>query len=210
MNLTEAMHWRYATKQMNGEIVPQSKVDAIVEAARMAPTSSGLQPFEVIVISNKELKEKIQPIAMNQAQIGQSSHLIVFAAWDTYTIERINNHFSFNNKERGMPDSATDDYRNMLLGMFGQQTPEQHFVHTSKQSYIALGYATIAAAFEHVDATPMEGFNPAALDELLGLKEKGLKSVTILALGYRNEDKDWLVKLKKVRRPNDKFFTEIK
>lgn len=210
MNFKDALQWRYATKQMSGEVVPQEKLDAITEAARMAPTSSGIQPFEILVISNKALKEQIQPIAFNQPTIVQSSHLLVFAAWDHYTEERINNHFKYNSEERGLPETATDDYRKMLLNMYGNQTAEQHFTHAAKQSYIALGYATIAAALEQVDATPMEGFNPAALDELLNLKEKGLRSVSLLALGYRKPEGDWLVNLKKVRRPRSRFITEIK
>ena len=80
MNLLENLNWRYATKAMTGASVPQAKIDAIINATLLCPTSSGLQPFEVILISNKDLKKKIAPIAMNQAVIEQSSHLIIFAA----------------------------------------------------------------------------------------------------------------------------------
>ena len=210
MNLIENLNWRYATKQMTGEVVPAEKVNIIVNATLLCPTSSGLQPFEIILISNKELKEKIQPIAYNQPQIVQASHIIIFAAWDEYTPERINNHFSYLNKQRGLPDSTTDAYRNMTLTTFANLTKEQHFAHAAKQSYIGLGYATIAAAIEKIDATPMEGFNPAAVDELLELNKKGLKSTAILALGYRDIKIDWLVNLKKVRKPLSEFVTEIK
>lgn len=197
MNLIEALNWRYATKQMTGAVVPQAKLDIILNATLLTPTSSGLQPFEVILISNKALREKILPIAHHQPQISQASHLMVFAAWDNYSPERVNEHFSYMNKKRNMPDSTTDDYRNMMLGLFATQTPEQHFQHAAKQAYIGLGFAMIAAATEEVDATPMEGFNPAALDVLLNLNDTGFKTTVILALGYRNAEKDWLVKLKK-------------
>ena len=109
-----------------------------------------------------------------------------------------------------MPDSSTDGYRQMLLALFKTQTHQQHFQHAAKQSYIGLGYATIAAANEQVDATPMEGFNPGALDELLELKKRHLKSTAILALGYRDTKTDWLVKLKKIREPLSEFITLIK
>ncbi|MEO8772053.1 MAG: nitroreductase family protein [Ferruginibacter sp.] len=210
MNLTEILNWRYATKAMTNEIIPDEKINSIMSVTLLCPSSSGLQPFNIILISNQELKKKISPIAMNQPVIEQSSHLMVFAAWDSYTEERINHHFYYINKQRGMPGSTTDNYRKMLLKLFEKQTPQQHFQHAAKQSYIGLGYATIAAANEQVDATPMEGFNPEALDELLELKKQGLKSTAILALGYRDIKTDWLVKLKKVREPLSEFVTIIK
>jgi nitroreductase len=89
------------------------------------------------------------------------------------------------------------------------QTAEQNFAHTAKQSAIALGIALVAAADQQVDATPMEGFNAAALDELLGLTAKGLKSTAILPLGYRDEANDWLAKMKKVRTPKELLYTHL-
>jgi len=207
MNLTESLSWRYATKAMTGAIVPQPKLDLIMNATLLCPTSSGLQPFEVILISNKELKEKISPIAHHQPVITQSSHLMIFAAWDSYTTERINHHFSYLNQQRAMPDSTTDGYRNTTIALFAKQTQEQHFAHAAKQAYIGLGFALITAAVEKVDSTPMEGFDPEKLDDLLELNKKGLKSIAILALGYRNVEKDWLVKLKKVRKSMSEFVT---
>lgn len=207
MNLIESLNWRYATKAMTGELVPQPKIDLIMNATLLCPTSSGLQPFEVILISNKEMKEKILPIAHNQPVTVQSSHLMIFAAWDSYTTERINHHFTYLNQQRAMPDSTTDDFRNTTIALFAKQTKEQHFAHAAKQAYIGLGFALIAAALEKVDSTPMEGFDPEKLDNLLELNKKGLKSTCILALGYRDTAKDWLVKLKKIREPMSEFVT---
>lgn len=209
MSLLENLQWRYATKKMTGEKIPQEKIDYILEAIRLSPSSSGLQPYEILVITNQELKEKIRPIAFDQSQITDASHLLVFAAWDKYTEQRINDFFAFSNAERGLPDSATDAYRTRLITMTTTQTPEQNFAHTAKQSAIALSIAMLAAAEQKVDATPMEGFNAAALDELLGLKDKGLKSTAILALGYRDEANDWLAKLKKVRTPSELLYTHL-
>jgi len=209
MELIDALNWRYATKKMNGQPVPQEKVDKILEAASLAPTSSGLQPFEIIVITNPELKEKIKTIANGQSQITDGSHVLIFAAWDRYTEDRINQIFTHMNTERGVPDSATDAYRTMLIEVYTKQTAQQNFEHAARQAYISFGTAIAAAAELKVDATPMEGFDSEALDTLLGLPEKGLKSVTILPLGYRDESNDWLFKLKKVRRPKEEFITEI-
>ncbi|MDR7131354.1 nitroreductase [Algoriphagus sp. 4150] len=209
MQVLENLNWRYATKSMNGTPVPQEKVDYILEAVRLTASSSGLQPYEILVITDPEIKERIKPIAWNQSQITDASHVLVFAAWDNYTAERINSVFKSNNEQRGLPDSTTDEYRKRLLSLYTAKTAEENFTHTAKQAYIALGTALIAAAEQQVDSTPMEGFDPAALDEILDLKSKGLRSVVVLPLGYRNEENDWLVNMKKVRTPKEKFVTVI-
>ncbi len=211
MELLEKLQWRYATKKMNpAKGVPQDKVERILEAARLAPTSSGLQPFEIIVVTSDEVRQKIQPIAWNQSQITECSHLLVFAAWDDYTPERINMMFDLTNEERGFKNEGWENYRQLLLSRYPQRGAEMNFQHAARQAYIGLGAALIAAAFEEVDSTPMEGFDPDKLDEILNLRARGLRSVAILPLGYREADKDWLVNLKKVRRPRHAFITEIK
>jgi nitroreductase/dihydropteridine reductase len=209
MELLDKLNWRYAAKAMNGHKVADDKIERILEAARLAPTSSGLQPFEIFVIKNQEIKEKIKPIAWNQSVISDCSHLLVFAAWDTYTADRINYMFDFTNKIRGFKNEGWENYRQMLLGSYPQKDAEENFNHAAKQAYIAFSHAIVAAAFEGVDATPLEGFDPAAVDAILGLKEKGLRSAVLLPLGYRKEEKDWLVSLKKVRKPMEDLVTII-
>ena len=208
--LIEKLNWRYATKKMDPtKSVSEDKVERIVEAARLAPTSSGLQPFEVIVVTNKEVRARIQEIAWNQAQVTEGSHLLVFAAWDNYTADRINYMFDLVNDERGFKNEGFENYRQMLLGMYPGCDPDVNFEHAARQAYIGFGMAVAAAAFEGVDATPMEGFEADKLDEILGLREKGLRSVTILPLGYRASEGDWLAPLKKVRRPKDEFVSVV-
>lgn len=209
MNIIENLNWRYATKKMNGEKVPAEKLQIIMDAIRLAPSSSGLQPFRVIVVTNPELKEKIKPIAMGQSQITDASQLLIFASWDGYTEERIAEVFAATLSERGLPANAMDDYRKNLWGMYSQFPKEWHQSHAAKQAYIALGVGLVAAAEQKVDATPMEGFDPAALDVLMGLAEKGLKSQAIMALGYRDEANDWLVNMKKYRTPENEFFINM-
>ena len=212
MTLIEKLNWRYAAKKMDpSKAVSQDKVDRILEAIRLTPTSSGLQPYEVLVITNQDIKEKIKAMAWGQSQVTECSHLIVFAAWDDYTAERINSSFDFTIAERGVgTNERTEAYRKNMLANYPVRGPDVNFEHTAKQTYIALGIAMVAAAEEGVDATPMEGFDPKALDELLGLRAKGLRSVTIMPLGYRDVANDWLLPLKKVRRPLESFVTEIK
>jgi nitroreductase len=208
--LLQKLQWRYATKKMNPELaVPQEKVDRILEAIRLAPTSSGLQPFEIIVVKNKAVREQIKAKAHGQAQITDGSHLLVFAAWDDYTPERINLMYDLNDSERQSSSETADNYRKMLLANYPARGAELNFQHAAKQAYIGLGIALTAAAFEGVDSTPMEGFDPKAVDEILGLNARGLRSVVIMPLGYRDEANDWLVNLKKVRRANANFITEV-
>ncbi len=209
MELLEKLHWRYAAKAMNGKKVPQEKIDAILEAISLAPTSSGLQPFEIFVITNQEKKEKIKAISYNQSVVTDCSHLLVFAAWDTYTKNRINKMFDLANSVRGFTNEGWENYRQMLLKGYPPRDPEVNFNHAAKQAYIAFSLAIAAAAFEEVDATPMEGFDAIALDKILELKEKGLRSCVMLPLGYRDVANDWLVHLKKVRKSKDELITEI-
>ena len=209
--LLNKLEWRYACKKMDpAKSVPQDKVDRIVEAARLAPTSSGLQPFEIIVVTNPAVREQIKPKAWGQAQITDGSHLLVFAAWDNYTAERINMMFDLTNAQRGGTNEGWENYRQMLLKNYPARTPEVNYEHAARQAYIGLGASLIAAAFEEVDATPMEGFDPKAVDEILGLSARGLRSVVLVPLGYRAAEGDWLANLKKVRRPIAQFVTEVK
>lgn len=209
MVLLESLKWRYATKKMNGQVVPQDKLDYILEAARLAPSSSGLQPYRIFVVSNKELQEKIRPIAENQSQIVDASHLLVFAAWDGYSLERIEEVFNQTTAERGLPADTMDGYKSRLWSKYEPLGKEWYANHAAKQAYLSFGLAIGAAAEQRVDATPIEGFLPPALDELLGLEKLGLKSTVILALGYREEATDWLMNMKKVRTPKENFITNI-
>ncbi|HXS38260.1 MAG TPA: nitroreductase family protein [Flavipsychrobacter sp.] len=209
MSLLEALNWRYATKRMNGKQVPDEKVNTIIEAARLAPSNAGLQPFSIIVVKDKELLKKIQPIANNQPQIAEASHLLVFAAWDNITEDRIREAINHITNERNLPKNALNEFRDRIITMYANRTAEENFQSAARQAYIAFGVAITAAATEQVDATPMEGFNNVQLDEFLGLKEKGLRSVTLLPLGYRDEQNDWLANQKKVRWPKEKMIIEL-
>lgn len=207
--LTDYMGWRYATKKMNPSIpVPAERVEAIIEAVRMAPTSSGLQPFELFVITNNDLRAKIAEAAYGQAQITEGSHLLVFAAWDNYTAERIDEVVQMNVDLRG--DSPTlRGYYDFLKGNYLARDPEINYAHAARQAYIAVGFALMAAAEQEVDSTPMEGFDTDAVDAILGLRERGLRSVVLLPLGYRDHEGDWLLPMAKVRKSRAVMVTEL-
>ncbi|MBO6212366.1 NAD(P)H-dependent oxidoreductase [Algoriella sp.] len=210
MSFIDDLKWRYATKKYDpSKKVSQENVEKIIEAARLAPTSSGLQQFRVIVIKNQDLKNKILPIAYNQQAITDCSHLLIFAAWDNYTEERIDEVYTQITKERELEDGFLTNYTDTLKKMFLNNTEEENFIHASYQTYIAFGFPIAQAAELKVDCTPMEGFKPKELDKLLNLEKYGLKSILLLPIGYRDEENDWNAKMKKVRNPKEKFMIEI-
>lgn len=155
------------------------------------------------------MKEMIRPAAWNQSVITDCSHLFIFAAWDTYTPERINKMFDLTNEIRGFKNEGWENYRQMLLDNYPQRDAEVNFNHAAKQAYIAFSQAISAAAFQGLDSTPLEGFEPEAIDKILGLKERGLRSCVMLPVGYRNESEDGLVNLPKVRKSKDDLVTLI-
>ncbi len=210
MKLIDALNWRYATKRMTGEILDENIVDTIIEAARLAPTSAGLQPFHIIKISNPQVKAELQPIAFGQPQIVESSHVLVFASWATIPDEKIDAVYAYTNAQRGVPAEKTADTVAGLKQLFSTFTEEEQYHHTAKQAHIGFGMAIAAAAELGVDATPMEGFDKEGVDKFLNLRERGLRSVVLLALGKRQPEGDWLLPLQKVRQPIEEFVTEIK
>ncbi|WP_163399554.1 NAD(P)H-dependent oxidoreductase [Flavobacterium fluviatile] len=207
MALLDDLNWRHAVKAYDAtKKVAQGDLEKILESARLAPTSSGLQPFRVIVVENQELKEKMVQGALNPEVMRDCSHVLVFAAWDSYTPEKIDKVYDLHTDVRELPRGRFSSYTDKIKEIYGAQTPEQHFAHTARQSYIALGLAMAQAAELKIDSTPAEGFSNEAVDEILNLKELGLKSVTLLYLGYRDEANDWLSNMKKVRIPMEEFI----
>jgi nitroreductase len=194
---------------MNGQKIPGDKLEKILKAIQLAPTSIGLQPFTVLVIENSELKAKMAPAIYNQPQITEGSHILVFAAWKEYSNANIDKYLNNIASVRGIPVESLDGFRTMIDGAISGKTPEQLLNWNSRQAYIALGTGMAVAAEERVDATPMEGFDPDALDQVLGLKEKGLHSTVILALGYRDAEKDHLSTVAKVRRNKEDLFIRL-
>ena len=210
MALLDNLKWRHAVKAYDpNKKLDKAVVEQIVEAARLAPTSSGLQQFRLIVVGNQELKEKMVAGALNPDCMRECSHVIVFAAWDEYTPERIDAIYDKTTDERGLVRGRFKRYTDMLKENFGKMSKEEQFQHAANQSFIALGLALAQAAELKVDSTPIGGFDPKLVDELLGLPAKGLRSVSLLYLGYADDERDWLGKMKKVRNSMEEFATFI-
>jgi nitroreductase len=208
MSIISALHWRYAAKRMNGMKIPKIKLDIILDAISLAPSSFGLQPYSVLVVENKEMLEKIKPLAMNQPQITEASSLLVFATWDKLTKEKINLYIEEMAEQRNVDVDSLKEVKQIIEAQLSNNDAD-NFIWSSKQTYIALGIALFAAAEAEIDSTPMEGFDKEKLDDLLNLKELGLKSSVLMTLGYRDIKTDYLVNLKKVRRDKEKLFIQI-
>ena len=210
MSLIESLNWRHAVKAYDPtRKVSEENIDKIVEAARLAPTSSGLQPFKLIVIRDQEVKEKLVQGALNPDCMRECSHVIVFAAWDRYTAERIDKVYDLTTDERELPRGRFGSYTDKLKEIYLEQPAEINFAHTARQTYIALGLALAEAAELKIDTTPAEGFNNEVIDEVLELKQHGLKSVSLMYVGYADPKRDWLAPMKKVRVPKADFVLEF-
>jgi len=205
----ENLHWRYATKKFNPEKqVSKDDMETLLEAIRLSASSYGLQPYEVMVIEDPEVRAKLKPAAFGQPQITDASYLLVFAYNINVDRQYLDKFIKNNSETRNKPVEDFQDLREMIQNSVLTFTEDVKHIWASRQVYIALGNLLSAAADLKIDVCPMEGFNSAEFDELLDLKSKDLKSVTLATVGYRSET-DQLKDAKKVRKSKDELFTRI-
>lgn len=205
MSLIDNLNWRYATKRMTGEKVSEEKLTAILDATQLSASSYGLQPYTVLVVSNPEVKIKLQAAAYGQPQLLESSHVLVFCIPRNINAEDVEAFIKLTASKRGIPVEALKGYQDMIQGTVDSLSVEDKHNWSAKQAYIALGTALVAAAEAKVDGCPMEGFSRADFDTILGLEEKGLHAVVILPLGYRSSE-DELATAVKVRKEKKELF----
>jgi nitroreductase len=209
MSIIQHLNWRYATKRYNGQIIPESSLNDILESIRLTPTSLGIQPFHVFVVENKELREQLKPALNNQPQSIEASHIVVFASWKSVNESKVDDYMALIAETRGVAVESLTGFRSMVLGYLSKQSPEEILLWASKQTYIALGTAMISAASLQIDATPMEGFSAEAVNSILELEKHDLHASVILALGYRDSNIDPLASANKVRKPFHKLIDII-
>ena len=209
MSIIDSLSWRYAVKRMNGNKVSQDKLNTLLDAITLSASGFGLQPYQIFMVEDADLKAKIQPIAYGQPQIVESSHLLIFAAWNEVTEAQIDAYMNLIAETRGMSLSDLGDFKGAIAGSMKYKSKEQQAEWADRQVYLAMGTALAAAGELQLDTTPMEGFIPAKLDELLGLEAKGLHSVLMLAIGERDEATDYMVNVKKVRTPKSELFVQL-
>lgn len=197
--ILEALNWRYATKAYDKTKKISAESWAVLEnSILLAPSSFGLQPYKALVINDQEVREKLRAAAWGQAQLTDASHLVVFAYKKTLTEADIDHFFARIAEVRGQSRESLADYQNVIQGSV-KKAVDSGYIETwnSRQAYIALGFLLESAALLGIDATPMEGFDAAQVNEILGLTD--YSAVVIAAVGYRDEANDWLANLPKVR-----------
>lgn len=209
MSLIEKLQWRSAIKNFdNTKKISPEKINELLDAVQLSPSSAGLQPYRVLVVEDADTRAKLLGHAYNQAQITDASAVIVFAAETQVDADLVKKYIDLIASVRQIDRSTLDGFESVINGGINSRTAEENITWAHKQAYIALGVLLTAAADLQIDACPMEGFNPAAFDEVLGLKEKGLTTSVIAAVGYR-ADADVYSKVAKVRRPTEEFLIHI-
>ncbi|MCF8326449.1 MAG: NAD(P)H-dependent oxidoreductase [Leadbetterella sp.] len=208
MSLINDLNWRYAAKKMNGKSISDEQLNMVLTAINLSASSYGLQPYKVMVVSKPETKLKLQEAAFGQLQVGSSSHVLILTVPLKMTEEYIQNYISLIAEERAIPTGFLDEFKKTLETTIVALPTDVQQIWATKQAYISLGTALIAAANQKIDACPMEGFDAAKFDEILNLTEKGFKSVVMLVLGFRDE-KDTYANFKKVRKAKEDLFEMV-
>lgn len=210
MEFLTALEWRYAAKRMNGESIPRPVLERILAATRLAPSSYGLQPYSIKVISDRSVLTRIHEQAAPQPQVKECSHLLVFATMTDLGASTVDRYMQLTASERSLTVADLNGFSEAIKGTInGFETAAEKQAWAAKQAYIALGFTLASAAVERIDASPMEGFDPAALDRTLGLDKENLSSVVIVALGYRDPAQDPMSQMVKVRKPYSQLIQAL-
>lgn len=209
MNLIEQLQWRYATKKFDSKkMLEASKIDIIKHAFNLTATSYGLQPIKLVIFSNKNLQQELVEHTMNQVQLAQASHVLVFCIEKSIDKNYITEYFNRIKDIRNTSDAILNPFKEFLIEDFERKSQTHIENWAAKQAYLAMGNILTVCAVEGIDACPMEGFSPVKYDEILKLSERGLKSVLVMPIGYRAED-DMFAEFKKVRKNINQSIIEM-
>ncbi|MNX98188.1 putative NAD(P)H nitroreductase YfkO [compost metagenome] len=207
--LLENLNWRYATKKFDAtKKISASDLNTLKEAVRLSASSYGLQPYKVIIVENPEIREKLKAAAYGQTQITDASQLFVFANDLNLGAVSVDNYIKNISETRGVPVEALGGFSDMMKGTIANLSDDAKNIWSAKQTYIALGTLLSAASELKIDATPMEGFNAAQFNEILGFDKLGLNASVIATVGYRHNEDD-AQHYKKVRKSHEELFITI-
>ena len=208
-NFINDAKWRYATKKFDAtKKVSTEDFEILKEAIQLSASSYGLQPYKVFIIENPEIRAKIQPVAWGQTQIVEASHLLVFANITNFGEAEIDAYIKNMSETRGIPVESVQGYADFMKSKITTLPEEARNVWTAKQTYLALGNLLNAVAELKIDVTPMEGFEPAAVNEILGFDKLGLNASLLATIGYRHEE-DATQHYAKVRKSNEELFINL-
>lgn len=209
MSIIESLKWRYATKKFDpNKTLTDEKLHILKQAFNLTATSFGLQTISMLIIKNENLRNKLLKAAYNQRQIVDSSHLIVLCIKDHIKSEDIDALYDNLINLRQTPETILEPYRNDLKQRMKEMTQAEQQEWSINQLYITIGNLMTVCAVERIDSCPMEGFDRSEFDKILDLKQKGLKSILLLPVGYRSED-DMFSGFKKVRKKLNDAVLEL-
>lgn len=208
-SVLKQLQWRYATKKFDEtKKLSTQKIQILKEAYNLTATSYGLQPLKLVIVSNPQKIKELMPLSFNQAQIGTASHILILCTEKNVDEKFIKNYFDLVEKTRNTPRDILNPFQEFLINSFSEKTNEDIQNWAAKQAYLVLGNLLTVCAMEEIDSCPIEGFEPEKYDDYLQLAEKGLKSVLVLAVGYRAED-DMFSDFKKVRKSVNEIVIDI-
>ena len=208
-NFIKNANWRYATKKFDTiKKVSNEDLEILKEAIRLSASSYGLQPYKVLIIDNPELRAQLQPAAWGQSQIVDASQLLIFANITNFGDAEIDAFIKNLTETRGIPVEAVQGYADFMKSKISILPVDKRNIWTSKQTYLAMGNLLNAAADLNVDVTPMEGFEPEKVNEILGLDKLGLNASLIATVGYRHNEDDTQHYVK-VRKSNEELFINL-
>lgn len=209
MDILKSLKWRYATKKFDSNsMLSDEQIKILKEAFNLTATSFGLQPIKLIVLKNKEVREKLVAHAFDQRQVADASHLLIICIQKESSTEDVENYFNRVKEVRDTPDEILAPFKEYMLGSVSNSSTKDLQDAAKLQAYIALGNLLTVCATQKIDSCPMEGFKPAEFDEILGLEKMNLKSVLLLPVGKRAND-DYMAELKKVRKPIENSVIEL-
>jgi len=205
----DKLKWRYAAKAYDkSKKVSAEDLEALEDAMLLAPSGFGIQPYKVFVIEDPAVRESLKPAAYNQAPITDASHVLVFAYKKTITDADVDSFIDRIAEVRGQTRESLDGLETSVRSAMRNAVESGHVATwSSRQPYIALGFLLETAALLGIDATPMEGFDPEKVNEVLGLTDHS--AVVIATIGYRDLENDWLANLPKVRKPKGELIKRI-
>ncbi|MEB8347281.1 NAD(P)H-dependent oxidoreductase [Flavobacteriaceae bacterium KMM 6898] len=205
----DSLNWRYATKKFDArKKVSSEDLDSLLEATTLSASSYGLQPYKILVVEDAEIRSKLRPAAWDQSQITDASHLIVLASQNSFGAELVEDYVDNVSETRGIQAEGLKGYADFMISKLMPLSEDAKAVWTAKQTYIALGNLLSAAAINKIDACPMEGFDAAQFNDILGLTGQGLNTAVLVAVGYRSEE-DETQHYKKVRKSKENLITHI-
>lgn len=209
MSIIEKLQWRYATKKFDhNKILSSEKLHILKRAFNLTALSYGLQTLKLVVVKDKNIREKLLDLSYGQRQVVDASHLLVLCIQTEIDEKDVDEHFDTVKTIRKTPDAILSPFISQMKSTIGQMPREKKISWATRQAYIALGNLMTVCAVEEIDSCPMEGFLPDELDKILGLDTLGLKSVLLLPVGYRAKD-DMFAEFKKVRQPMSKTVIDL-